>query len=167
MSFVLVVIGISIYQERKTEHALAALRDLSSPRALVIRDGERVRVAGRDVVRGDVVLLAEATGYPPTPSDRQRKPVRRRVRADGESVPVHQNGFGAGRRDDGPPARPPAVILSANGPGWGAVQQVEFKTGVGGAALIRAGAAARINRSSGSSRCSNWPPPRSWSSRTG
>src|SRR4029453_3627150 len=59
MSFVVVVIGISIYQERKTEHALAALRDLSSPRALVIRDGERVRVAGRDVVRGDQAVLAE------------------------------------------------------------------------------------------------------------
>src|SRR5659263_247163 len=38
MLFVVVVIGISIYQEHKTENALAALRDLSSPRALVIRD---------------------------------------------------------------------------------------------------------------------------------
>ena len=33
MSFVVVVIAISIYQEHKTENALAALRDLSSPRA--------------------------------------------------------------------------------------------------------------------------------------
>jgi Ca2+-transporting ATPase len=64
MSFVVVVIGISIYQERKTEHALAALRDLSSPRALVIRDGERVRVAGRDVVRGDQAVLAEGDRVP-------------------------------------------------------------------------------------------------------
>ena len=64
MSFVVVVIGISIYQERKTEHALAALRDLSSPRALVIRDGERVRVAGRDVVRGAPAVLAEGDRVP-------------------------------------------------------------------------------------------------------
>ncbi|HEX6759899.1 MAG TPA: cation-translocating P-type ATPase [Propionibacteriaceae bacterium] len=64
MSFVVVVIGISIYQERKTEHALAALRDLSSPRALVIRDGERVRVAGRDVVRGDQAVLVEGDRVP-------------------------------------------------------------------------------------------------------
>ncbi|HEY5505983.1 MAG TPA: cation-transporting P-type ATPase, partial [Coriobacteriia bacterium] len=38
-AFVLVVIGITFYQERKTERALEALRDLSSPRALVVRDG--------------------------------------------------------------------------------------------------------------------------------
>ena len=64
MSFVVVVIGISIYQEHKTEHALAALRDLSSPRALVIRDGEQVRIAGRDVVRGDHAVLAEGDRVP-------------------------------------------------------------------------------------------------------
>ena len=40
LGFVFVVIGITLYQERKTERALEALRDLSSPRALVIRDGE-------------------------------------------------------------------------------------------------------------------------------
>jgi P-type Ca2+ transporter type 2C len=64
MSFVLVVIGISLYQERKTENALAALRDLSAPRALVIRDGERTRIPGREVVRGDLVLLAEGDRVP-------------------------------------------------------------------------------------------------------
>jgi Ca2+-transporting ATPase len=64
MAAVLVVIAISIYQEHKTENALAALRDLSSPRALVIRDGEQLRIAGREVVRGDVVLLAEGDRVP-------------------------------------------------------------------------------------------------------
>src|SRR5512135_2173059 len=64
MSFVVVVIAISIYQEHKTENALAALRDLSSPRALVVRDARQVRIAGRDVVRGDVVLLAEGDRVP-------------------------------------------------------------------------------------------------------
>lgn len=64
MAFVLVVLAISIYQEHKTENALAALRDLSSPRALVIRDGQQVRIAGRDVVRGDVMLLAEGDRVP-------------------------------------------------------------------------------------------------------
>ena len=39
LAFVFVVMGITLYQERKTERALEALRDLSSPRALVIRDG--------------------------------------------------------------------------------------------------------------------------------
>lgn len=61
---VLIVIGIAIYQERKTEHALAALRDLSSPRALVIRDGQEIRVPGREVVRGDLVLVVEGDRIP-------------------------------------------------------------------------------------------------------
>lgn len=64
MSFVVVVIGISIYQEHKTENALAALRDLTSPRALVLRDGHQTRVAGREVVRGDVTLLSEGDRVP-------------------------------------------------------------------------------------------------------
>jgi Ca2+-transporting ATPase len=64
MSFVVVVIAISIYQEHKTENALAALRDLSSPRALVMRDGRQVRIAGRDVVRDDIILLAEGDRVP-------------------------------------------------------------------------------------------------------
>ena len=47
MSFVILIIGITVYQERKTERALEALRNLSSPRALVIRDGVQQRIAGQ------------------------------------------------------------------------------------------------------------------------
>jgi len=56
---VFVVMAITIYQTRKTERALEALRDLSSPRALVIRAGKARRIAGREVVRGDVLVLEE------------------------------------------------------------------------------------------------------------
>lgn len=42
-----VVIAISFAQQRKAERALDALRTLSSPRALVIRDGKQVRIAGQ------------------------------------------------------------------------------------------------------------------------
>ncbi|NTW92319.1 MAG: ATPase, partial [Methanoregulaceae archaeon] len=59
LSFVLVIIGITVYQERKTERALEALRNLSSPRALVIRGGKLLRIAGREVVRGDFLFLSE------------------------------------------------------------------------------------------------------------
>ena len=59
-----VVIGISLYQAQKTEHALQALRDLSSPRALVMRDGVATRIPGRDVVRGDLVILREGDRVP-------------------------------------------------------------------------------------------------------
>src|ERR1051326_4156926 len=61
---IFVVIGITLYQERKTERALEALRDLSSPRALVIRDGQQTRIAGREVVRGDLVVLSEGDRVP-------------------------------------------------------------------------------------------------------
>ncbi len=64
LGFVFVVIGITLYQERKTERALEALRDLSSPRALVIRDGEQRRIAGREVVRRDILVLKEGDRIP-------------------------------------------------------------------------------------------------------
>jgi Ca2+-transporting ATPase len=56
---VLVVLALTLYQEGRTENALAALRNLSSPRALVVRDGARLRIAGSAVVRGDVLVLSE------------------------------------------------------------------------------------------------------------
>jgi P-type Ca2+ transporter type 2C len=61
---VLVVLALTLYQEGKTEHALASLRDLTSPRALVLRDGEPLRIAGCDVVQGDLLLLAEGDRIP-------------------------------------------------------------------------------------------------------
>ncbi len=63
-AFVFIVIGITLYQERKTERALDALRDPSSPRALVTRDGERICIAGRDVVPGDLLVLSEGDRVP-------------------------------------------------------------------------------------------------------
>ncbi|SDZ75143.1 MULTISPECIES: cation-translocating P-type ATPase [Acidovorax] len=59
LGFVFVVIGITLAQERKTQRALESLRDLSAPRTLVIRDGQEQRIAGRDVVRGDLLVLHE------------------------------------------------------------------------------------------------------------
>ncbi|MFH0968087.1 MAG: HAD-IC family P-type ATPase, partial [Methanobacteriota archaeon] len=64
LSFVFVIIGITVYQEQKTERALEALRNLSSPRALVIRDGQQRRIAGREVVTGDILILVEGDQVP-------------------------------------------------------------------------------------------------------
>src|SRR6266545_2596701 len=64
LAAVFLVIGITLYQERKTERALHALRDLSSPRALVIRSGVRQRIAGREVARDDLVVLHEGDRVP-------------------------------------------------------------------------------------------------------
>ena len=62
--FATLSIVITIVQESRSERVLDALRELTSPRALVIRDGERKRIAGRDVVRGDAVLLSEGDRVP-------------------------------------------------------------------------------------------------------
>lgn len=44
LSSIVFIIILSIYQENKTERAIEALKDLSSPRALVIRNGEQIRI---------------------------------------------------------------------------------------------------------------------------
>jgi P-type Ca2+ transporter type 2C len=64
LGFVLFVMGITLYQERKTENALDALKDLSSPRASVVRDGIERRIAGREVVRGDLLIVGEGDRVP-------------------------------------------------------------------------------------------------------
>ena len=64
LGFVFVIMGIEFYQEKKTEKALDALKDLASPRALVIRDGVEKRIAGRDVVTDDIMILQEGDRVP-------------------------------------------------------------------------------------------------------
>ncbi len=61
---IVAVVAISIYQQFRTERTLEALRDLSSPRALVIRGGEERRIAGREVVRGDWLVVHEGDRVP-------------------------------------------------------------------------------------------------------
>jgi len=57
-------IVVAIVQEARSERVLDALRDLTSPRALVLRDGLQKRIPGREVVRGDLVLLNEGDRVP-------------------------------------------------------------------------------------------------------
>lgn len=59
LSWVFVIIFITFYQHQKTEKALDALKKLSAPRALVIRDGKEMRIAGREVVPDDIIILNE------------------------------------------------------------------------------------------------------------
>jgi len=74
LGFVLVIMGVTIFQERRTDNTLAALREIASPRALVVRGGQLSRIAGREVVRGDLLMLAEGD----------------RVPADGEVLQAHE-----------------------------------------------------------------------------
>lgn len=64
LGFVAITLTITIVQERRTESLLESLRSLSSPHALVLRDGLRRRIAGREVVRGDVIVLSEGELIP-------------------------------------------------------------------------------------------------------
>ncbi len=59
LGFVLIIIAMTAFQAQKSERVLEALRDLSSPRARVMRDGKSQRIAGREVVPGDLMLLTE------------------------------------------------------------------------------------------------------------
>jgi len=64
LAFASLSVSISIVQEIRSEKVLDALRAMTSPRALVMRDGRSRRIPGREVVRGDVVLVAEGNRIP-------------------------------------------------------------------------------------------------------
>lgn len=57
LGFATFSVAVTVIQEARTENVLEALRDLSAPRAIVVRDGRRVSIAGREVVRGDLLVL--------------------------------------------------------------------------------------------------------------
>lgn len=117
LSFVFVVIGITLVQERKTQRALESLRDLSAPRALVLRDGQEQRIAGRDVVRGDLLVLHEGDRIA---ADAQLLDGQLEVDESlltGEAVPVAKlplaPGFSAGRTATVPADRPDSSATAA------------------------------------------------------
>lgn len=88
---VVVVMGISFCQERKTERALEALRELSSPRAQVLRDGQWKSVPGREVVPGDVVRVKEGDRVPADAAlFRSNNLMADESLLTGESVPVRK-----------------------------------------------------------------------------
>ncbi|HZY51414.1 MAG TPA: cation-translocating P-type ATPase [Devosia sp.] len=62
--FALFSVVVTIVQEVRTERVLQSLRDLTSPRALVVRDGRTTQIAGSDVVRGDTIVLREGDRVP-------------------------------------------------------------------------------------------------------
>jgi Ca2+-transporting ATPase len=101
-------IALVVVQEQRTERVLASLRDLTSPRALVIREGGQLRIPGREVVRGDLVHLEEGDRVPADARvldcndleldesllTGESVPVRKRAAAPGEALPEHPGGDG-------------------------------------------------------------------------
>ncbi len=126
---VVLVIGLTVHQEFKSERALQALRDLSSPRASVLRDGHVHSLAARDLVVGDLIFIAEG----------DRVPADARLLSDsdlvldesmlsGESVPVSRS---AGD-PDGEARIVHASTLVVRGRGTAEVTAVGARTTVGG-----------------------------------
>ncbi|ABD88012.1 cation-translocating P-type ATPase [Rhodopseudomonas palustris] len=106
LCFASLSVVITVVQETRTERVLEALRDLTSPRALVIRGGARQRIAGREVVRGDLIVLSEGDRVPADAALLQSQdmqtdeslltgesvPVRKLATADGASSEIHRPG---------------------------------------------------------------------------
>ena len=126
LAFATMSVLITVVQETRTERVLEALRDLTSPRALVIRDGARKRIAGREVVRGDFIVLAEGDRVPADAElvesrDLQTDeslltgesvPVRKIVRSD-DATPIAQRPGG----DDLPYVFAGSLVVSGTGIG--------------------------------------------------
>ena len=64
LSFATLSVLITVIQEARSERVLDALRDMASPRALVVRSARRLQIASRDVVRDDVVVIGEGDRVP-------------------------------------------------------------------------------------------------------
>ncbi|MBK8085448.1 MAG: cation-translocating P-type ATPase [Devosia sp.] len=62
--FALFTISLMVLQERRSENALKALRELGAPVASVLRDGVERRIPASEVVPGDIAILAEGERVP-------------------------------------------------------------------------------------------------------
>ncbi|SON54970.1 Calcium-transporting ATPase [Hartmannibacter diazotrophicus] len=123
LAFAGLSIVITVVQEARTERVLEALRDLTSPRATVIRDGDRIVIAGREVVRGDLVVLSEGDRVPADcrlveaqnlEADEslltgESVPVRKALKNDGDLPPLQPGG------DDLPFAFSGSMIVRGTG----------------------------------------------------
>jgi Ca2+-transporting ATPase len=113
---VLAVVALTLYQELRSERALQALRDLSSPRARVWRDGALRMLPARELVVGDAISLAEGDRVPAD----ARLPAGHTLELDeslltGESLPVRRDGDGDGDRDaDAATIRAGTLVVSGH-----------------------------------------------------
>ena len=150
LGFVFVVMGISFVQQRRSERSLEALRDLSSPRALVMRDGEARRIAGREVVLGDIVLLAEGDRVPGD----MRLVEASNLAVDesmltGESAPVlkqatHGTDEAAVAPDESDPSKVYSGTLVTRGTARGCVEATGARSALGRIGASLAGIAVEI-----------------------
>ena len=90
-------VSIAVVQELRSERVLEALRTLASPRALVIRDGTRIRIPGREIVHGDIIVIGEGDRIAADAIVRDTSYIRvDESTLTGESVPVSKQVAEAG-----------------------------------------------------------------------
>lgn len=64
MIFVVFVAAITFVQEWKTERTVDALKDLTSPKVKVLRDGNVIVIKSTELVPGDIIFLSEGERIP-------------------------------------------------------------------------------------------------------
>lgn len=64
LGFVIFIIAIELFQESKTEKAIKALKELASPQAIVIRNGEEIKIPCREIVKDDLIVISEGERVP-------------------------------------------------------------------------------------------------------
>ena len=84
--------AFGVYQEGQAEAAIEALKNMSSPRARVRRDGHVVEIDSRELVPGDIVLLEAGDVVPADMRLLEAASLKIEEAAlTGESVPVEKN----------------------------------------------------------------------------
>jgi len=90
---IVAVSAISVYQELRTQRVLEALRELSSPRSTVVRDGAVKRIASQDLVPGDRLIVQEGDRLACDAQLLQSHSMRvDESLLTGESVPIDKDG---------------------------------------------------------------------------
>ncbi len=150
--FATLSVAITVVQSRRSERVLEALRDITSPRARVVRDGQTQRIAGRDVVRGDLLVLAEGDRIPADAILLQGD----ELLADeslltGESVPVGKQPRASRSADMCRPASPPLRGSAGDSPAAAAPADRLYAgtllvRGEGLARVVATGASSAIGR---------------------
>ncbi|MFC5512610.1 cation-translocating P-type ATPase [Massilia jejuensis] len=154
---VLAMLGLTLYQQGRTERALQALRELATPTALVVRGGQRRRLPAAELVPGDLVELGEGDRVP---ADAWLT-AGAGLQADesmltGESVPVAKCAA---------PGEPPAAVPGGDGSPWVYAGTLVVQ-GHGLARVARTGVHSELGRI-GSALHAIRPPPSRLQGETG
>jgi Ca2+-transporting ATPase len=140
---VVAVAAISVYQELRTQRVLEALRELSSPRSTVVREGVVKRIASQELVPGDRLIVQEGDRLACDAWLVQSHSMRvDESLLTGESIPVDKDGT----VPDSPGARLHAGTLVVQGDGVATVTETGAHTTLGKIGKSMASVAPRSSR---------------------